>query len=79
MKDRIETEISKCYVKSTLKEFDQRTGEGMIGNLSRELADLKKERDIRIMKAIEEINSDYEERFNRINKKILAKAKLLEK
>ena len=44
MEDRIETLISKCYVNSTLSEYEQRTGSGMIGQLSQELADLKKEK-----------------------------------
>lgn len=79
MDKKLEIKISETFMKSRVKELDERIGDGMIGRLSSELNEIKKKRDAEINEAVSSIMSKYAEDIETINKKIYAKAKLMEK
>lgn len=77
MTEKLEITISKTFVDGRKIEFNERTSDGMIGRLTKELDAIKNKRDTEILEAVKNINEKYNDRIYEINKKIYAKAKLL--
>lgn len=78
MERNLELDISEAFMKSKVKEFEERISDNMVGKLSKMLNDIKIKRDKEIEDAIDKIMEKYSSEITSINRKILAKAKLLE-